>query len=402
MAKWLNALSLPSTQPLIVATVNKNYWPVFLNWWVTLALRVNSTLAARVGVVCLDPETRSLFQNISNMHCFPAWNLQRLPDQRLDSHDLFFFRLQLLQQLLQMNRGAIFSDCDALWMRDPLVFYKQAVTDGVDVVASRATEWPLPAVRAWGASLCMGFIMFRPSSGSLVLVKEALSRRDQFLFSDQKAVNMALLERGNLRWNITTRLDRDGPRALAIGMLNNQTKVAITLLTSSEVQRRCLAREIGDTYDMQTVFVMHCYGAPKNGEAKEEQLHVRGLWRLRASWNLVAPRPPLLTYLSRVSSGGGEEPRVPPTPPPPPPPAPQLQQQPTIREWLASFLQKASDSQIDQAVAVFAKAGYDEMLQLQAFTEVRDISQIETTLQMQGIELRLIPKMATALKKLWP
>lgn len=185
---------------------------------------------------------------------------------------------------------------DALWVGDARRFYYAAARGGVDVVASRAT-FPADTLHAWGASLCMGLIAFLPSAAARALVRRAAEKCGLLAdgCDDQKLVNEELLRTARVHWD-PSRLARNGPKATGAGRLGNRTDIKLWLLPSSDVRRNNCENE-----SLTGSVVVHCQ-AGKSGGQKAAGARRHHLWRLRAAWEGVERRPPLLAYLRNVCS----------------------------------------------------------------------------------------------------
>ena len=87
---------------------------------------------------------------------------------------------------------------------------------------------------------------------------------------------------------------------------------------------------------------------------------------------------------------------------PPLPAAAAPTQETAILDWLKSFLKKATDQEIEQIASKLDAAGYDTLGELQGFTQVRQIRDIEESLARLQIEPRFYTQIATVLKTQWP
>ena len=229
-------LRVGETLPLVFA--DSGYWPVLLNSFATLA-RVNQTLPAEVGVVCLDDDIIGLLRNVGAPPCLRLGHAADDGAHGDRVHNIWAVRVQQLQQLLQAGYGALFFDADVIWQADlrhtrilgtPLVALGSKIggsrntsssfsanrsnkRDGVrsdgwsdprfafDVVASRGS-FPNDVGSMWGATLCMGLVFFAPTPGSLALVSRLASRiLPGKTFDDQLALNRILLHDAMLTWS---------------------------------------------------------------------------------------------------------------------------------------------------------------------------------------------------------
>ena len=234
MLRWAHAMRLPTRAPLVLVFVNIGYWSTFVNWLVMLAQHVDMSVASRVGVVCLDSNVSTRLKEIGAAPCFPAHERHEVAwDQRLSN--IWSLRLLILRELLVAGYGVILSDADALWMTDARTYYYEAVSSDIDVVSSRANFPPI-VNSIWGATLCMGFIVFRPSVATALLLEHAVARCGDTC-DDQTSVNDVLLDTARLRWNPTPLNGSADSQAIGVGLLDNQTTIRVRLLSSREVPR---------------------------------------------------------------------------------------------------------------------------------------------------------------------
>eukprot|EP01062_Namystynia_karyoxenos_P074449 TRINITY_DN71334_c0_g1_i1.p1 TRINITY_DN71334_c0_g1~~TRINITY_DN71334_c0_g1_i1.p1 ORF type:complete len:558 (+),score=122.72 TRINITY_DN71334_c0_g1_i1:85-1758(+) len=201
-------------------------------------------------------------------------------------------RLGIVQALLQQGIDVVMSDVDAVFLRNPLPLLERQKP--ADVVASPGT-WPRTLVAAWGATPCMGFILWRAGDQALQLLKRLpevpfhivrnLDMAANRTGSDQLRMNAALFE-ANLVMSKIPQGDQS-----TFGQTENGLRMC--LLHPLRVMRDCTGILNGTFPD--TTFVAHCGWQEMSGRdplRKEQTLFRWGLWRIRTDYRDVAPPPP--------------------------------------------------------------------------------------------------------------
>ena len=189
---------------------------------------------------------------------------------RLDK--LWVLRMRMMRQILEAFPGSnvIFSDSDALWVRDPVhLFHQHGMSD---IIASRGTypnECPLGTEDTGvSATICLGFTFFRYSPAVLQLAGDVVNKISKYKDDDQMAMNCVLNELykpgGNHESSSSVGVDpilRSFSRNNQKG--NQEQDLVVTLLPYHEVTRYC------DGTDLRDAYVVHCF-TPKDGSSKME------------------------------------------------------------------------------------------------------------------------------------
>jgi len=287
--------------PLIVTFASVGYWPLAVNFLAALA-RVDRTLPSLLGIVCLDAKIASSLHDIG-APCLTREHLRINSSGATDVGRLWQRRLQLALTLTSNGIGVIFSDLDAIWQGDATKFYHK---HHASVIASRGS-FPASAVTAWGASLCMGFITFKPTAGGVALLSELVDACG-ITCNDQITINEILLTRARLRWSSDRWPSVPGlahqPALVRHGQgVLRGTEVSITLLPDRLVDRKCIGDQETNSSSKLTP-VRHCYGyaLPGKSDHHEGILNNLTLWFLRDGWEAAAKSPPLQRYLQNVST----------------------------------------------------------------------------------------------------
>ncbi|WND03342.1 sulfotransferase domain-containing protein [Temperatibacter marinus] len=104
--------------------------------------------------------------------------------------DLWVFRLETIQIILEAGFNTLHSDADAFWVKNPM-----SLIDDLefDIIASQGTIFPRDVLADWGHVICCGFLYFKASLKTLCFFQDLLplSRKVK---DDQIAVNRLLRE----------------------------------------------------------------------------------------------------------------------------------------------------------------------------------------------------------------
>lgn len=96
-------------------------------------------------------------------------------------------------RFLAEGEDCIFSDVDAIWLRDPMPWIEGQDAD----FAFQPASFPMENKRRWGFSVCTGFFYIRPAPATEALVKMTV---DGFDGSDQRTLNRCLLHTLDVTW----------------------------------------------------------------------------------------------------------------------------------------------------------------------------------------------------------
>ncbi len=96
--------------------------------------------------------------------------------------------------LVNAGYSVIFSDADAVWLRDPRPYIA-----GTDIAFQRIDHHPGAISRLWGFAACTGFIGFAPNPETASFLDSCVEQHHAF-HSDQVALNAALLH-GEAAWH---------------------------------------------------------------------------------------------------------------------------------------------------------------------------------------------------------
>jgi len=178
--------------PVVVLTyVSYSYKNTLMNWLIAMErVKLRS-----VAIVCLDSELRDYLFRLGVPCYVPA---QKLGIKRSGSKQqlnfksiskLWVMRMVHLLEILRRGKNVVFSDSDAVWVKNALASGLLNERTG-DIVASRG-KFPWDVANAWGSTACMGVIFFRSVPNVVSLLEKALEIAVEES-DDQVGVNKAL------------------------------------------------------------------------------------------------------------------------------------------------------------------------------------------------------------------
>ncbi len=103
------------------------------------------------------------------------------------------FKFPVTRFLLKCGYNVIFSDADAVWLRDPMAYVR-----GADIAFQRVIYHPPSVSSLWGFTACTGFVSFRHDTRTMSFLDRCIDEHQSF-YCDQVAMNVALLE-GDPDW----------------------------------------------------------------------------------------------------------------------------------------------------------------------------------------------------------
>jgi hypothetical protein len=105
-------------------------------------------------------------------------------------------KFPVVRAIISQGLDVVLSDIDAIWLRDPFLFFPK----DVDLAFQRVVVHPPAVVELWGFSLCSGFVYFHDSPATRSYLEACISWNSK-VQSDQVAANLALLE-ADMRWDL--------------------------------------------------------------------------------------------------------------------------------------------------------------------------------------------------------
>lgn len=172
------------------------------------------------------------------------------------------------------------SDADALWLSDPMEDFSSPRAVDSSIVASRG-NYPQNLGQQWGATLCMGFVLFRAKANRgmeyFVLIMKQLAEE---YGDDQKAVNIAVSQLG-IQWDAEgSDMRYEKSTEFGFGTIDSlvggeDRPLTVTLLPHSKYTRHCGKSPLTPGVTV----VAHCR-SPKKAGSKMSWMYDAGLWSI--------------------------------------------------------------------------------------------------------------------------
>lgn len=259
----------PRTDPAVVLqVVSEDYVDLEKNF--IRLMELNSAITRQhLFLMCLDDASVTIFASLG-IRCVPVAALHT------HSHkDVWKTRVRALSCLVTEGNSVIMSDSDALWLRDPMEYIDLPAVSGSSVFASRG-RFPHSFGAEWGATICMGFIMFRATGVGMNTFQGAMERIVLATGDDQVSVNRAASELGiswdkgsDMRYIASTDF---GKGTIAVLSSEDGEPFYISLLPHSTFPRVCHETPVSN----DTV-VAHCI-QKQNAGAKLGWMQELDLW----------------------------------------------------------------------------------------------------------------------------
>lgn len=188
---------------------------------------------------------------------------------------MWFARLQLIANLLKRGISVLLTDADAVWIKNPMKFLKDA-----DIVVQRGI-WPWYMSNLLGATACMGFAYFSGSPEVFSFFHDSVL--SQFRDDDQVALNAALMKNGiyfdhKLEWTGSRNIDRG-----IIPATVDRRKLHVDFLDHYRFPRKCEATPVNA--DTVMAHCLHNDGStPHDGHALITMLKKLSLYWLKDDW----------------------------------------------------------------------------------------------------------------------
>jgi len=303
-------------------TADTTYLPCLLNW---LAIALPHGHTETVLVLALDDVVHAAVRSNHgrSIHVDDVDDVDAVDpasgDAAVSRRSSTWLTRMIVAQHILKNEGTdvLMSDLDALWLRDPLPMVATHLARGVEVVASRASSLPRPQAEKWGATVCMGFVYFTTSRGSLALFgRTVAAMRLQEKPDDQVAFNEVL---DNMHRDPTDADPAVGMTPLhdpTIGVVGFVGGANVTLLPNTTVFRSSKEKaiDLADAVANASYLVYHAHPytatPPKPGQLELRYYPAEGidvadaLALSRAGlWRLASPTRSMTQLLGEWSNG---------------------------------------------------------------------------------------------------
>ena len=204
------------------------------------------------------------------------------PDRFLNK--LWVLRLHIMQRIINTfpNLNVLYTDADAIWLKDPVQLYNHPQHQSSNIVASRGTypEWCPLAMELHDdekmhlntVTICFGFTYFRNSPDLHQLAQNVQNAVARYRNDDQIAINCVL----NLQYDSNDDLHMNDPSSIAAFTQPDKSvirsffgkviahNIKVSILPYEQVTRRC-GRDEGM---LENSVVAHCYTDLKEGQSK--------------------------------------------------------------------------------------------------------------------------------------
>lgn len=207
---------------------------------------------------------------------------------------LWVERLKVLRKIINAYPAlnVIYTDADAIWLKDPTQLYNHAQHLSSDIVASRGTfpeGCPLGRENNGdGATICFGFTYFRNTPAVRTLAFDMENNVQNYDSDDQETINCVL----NKGWisNDPININIDDKSSMAFCTLEDGSLVRsfnkveaddvtihnlkVSILPYHQVMRRC-----DHAPNLDGVIIAHCYTHEKSGATKVDMFDHYGFLR---------------------------------------------------------------------------------------------------------------------------
>jgi len=113
---------------------------------------------------------------------------------------LWKFRIDVIDYLIQNNISVIHSDADAIWLND---FQQYLFETKIPIIFSQGTVFPYDVFDSWGFVLCCGLFYFESNEKTKLVIKEINTLiHDMTDADDQITVNHYFHNKLKVKWNI--------------------------------------------------------------------------------------------------------------------------------------------------------------------------------------------------------
>ena len=255
------ATSATQRQPIIVTFASREYLSAARNWLFAIK---KANVQAPFRIVALDRETRD---------ALPAEYTLYQPFNADGFASIMAFRFKILREILDGQGAIVHSDCDAVWLGNPLHLIDRCQND---MVFSQGTVWPPDVHAKHGLVLCCGLFYARKTSHTLDLMSE-VEKRIMTDGGDQAPLNRILDEKG-YEWAIKDPYEipfRDTLFTASREIIRSKPGQPISI---SILPHHIVARQIDAV--TPSMLVAHPLSS-KTGEDKQEVLSRLGLWMMQ-------------------------------------------------------------------------------------------------------------------------
>lgn len=258
----------------VIVSTNIEYFNVFLNWLIFYHHHCKDM--SSIFLICLDNSVGKLLK-LYSLQCSYTFVL---PHQHNSLSYLWLLRISIASYLVSDGFDVILSDTDATWLRNPFHDISKFFT--ANVIASKAT-FPEEIHKSVGATVCMGFVYFRASNGTVVVLNDLFYyMSSKTVPDDQRDINELLLQ-NHVHFNVKPSF-LGNEVSLGKFIIHGKYLINIVFMPHNRFIRMC---NIAGGYNLVlNSTIAHCLGGKKANE-KILTDKVLGLWLLRDNWQEV-------------------------------------------------------------------------------------------------------------------
>ncbi|CAM9760594.1 unnamed protein product [Ectocarpus sp. 12 AP-2014] len=269
LVAWVPPQSDPAIVMQVVSGPYVNVESNFIYWME----RKTSFTRNHLYLLCLDDDSRHFIESSMGIRCLPlsAFNISQ-------NRQIWILRVRVVSCLVRAGYDVIMSDADALWLADPMKDFSLPGVVDSSIVAARGM-YPFDLAKAWGVTICMGFVLFRGTAsrtamGKFLSVMNALVLESM---DDQIAVNMAARALGIVWDEEGSDMLYEESTGLGVATIDSLTDednrlFTVTLLPHSTYTRMCNRTPVSNT-----TVVAHCMSKKTPG-CKRDWMHSMDLW----------------------------------------------------------------------------------------------------------------------------
>lgn len=189
MFQDINLSKLDRNSPICLAFCCDKYLDLGRNW-------IKAINKFHINNVLIVATNKKAFKELSSIG-----NQTTLLLPSHSRSDIYFNKPKVTKYFLSLGYDVIFSDIDAIWLKNCEEYFHQEKTLDYDILFSQSFTFPLEAVHKWGFALCSGFYLIRSNPKTIKFISEWRDYQDYFSLCDQKALNYMLMNK-IYGWNL--------------------------------------------------------------------------------------------------------------------------------------------------------------------------------------------------------
>lgn len=269
---WTSWVPPRADPALVMQIVSEDYVDVERNF--IRLMELNSIFTRHhLYLMCMDDASVRIFASLG-IRCVPLGMIL------FDTiHDLWKTRIRALSCLVMGGYDVIMSDADALWLGDPMEYFSLPSVRSSGVAASRG-RMPLNLSSRWGATVCLGFILFRATGPGMDMLQRSMEEFVLRIGDDQIATNKAFDQLGVV-WDEGSDMRLYNSTGLGKGTIDSlhgeDGPFVISLLPHSAFTRRCDSTPISNA-----TVVAHCHST-KTVRNRSSWMQEANLWLVDSS-----------------------------------------------------------------------------------------------------------------------